>query len=58
MHKLLLAILTAALVIAWAGLVVLAYRIHPALAAVTLFFGWLDFGARHSWLRNLDDPRS
>ena len=44
-----------AIVMAWLGLLVLAYRLHPALGAIALFCGWIALGAYWDWLRFLDD---
>jgi len=56
LHARIAALLAPASVIAVVGTIAMAYRIHPILAAVTLFAGWLAYGASRDWLSRSDAP--
>ena len=42
-------------ILAWIGLVVFAYWVHPAISFVTLYVSWSLMAARHRWENRDED---
>jgi hypothetical protein len=57
-RKLIAILLPPALLLAWIGIFIIAFRIHPVLSGVTLFVGLLGYGASHDWFNHLHGPRA